>query len=66
MRNLKYDLVIIYIRGYEFFTVSVPWCQFFRLLYRTVFLSITVRSVKRTEPLILTVRFLEFDRPGKV
>ena len=26
------------------------------------FFSLTVRSVKRTEPLILTVRFLVFDR----
>ena len=43
-------LDILYSRGAEFVTVSVP------------FFAITVRSVKRTEPSILTVRLLVFGR----
>jgi hypothetical protein len=40
--------------------MSVPHRYPFFLPYR--FLRITVKSAKRTEPLIVTVRFLVFDR----
>ena len=56
--------------------MSVPYRArtVFRFFYQTVFyrdrdrfrtaftVSLTVRNAKRTEPLILTVRFLVFDR----
>ena len=59
----------MYSRGSEFVTVSVPFSVLFTVPFFTTiatvtvpFFSLTVRSVKRTEPLILTVRFLVFDR----
>ena len=50
-------------------TVSVPFSVFFTVPFFTTiatvtvpFFSLTVGSTKRTEPLIVTVRFLAFDR----
>jgi hypothetical protein len=50
-------------------TVSVPFSVFFTVSFFTAiatvsvpFFSLTVGSAKRTEPLIVTVRFLVFDR----
>jgi hypothetical protein len=52
----------------EFVTVSVPFSVFFTVPFFTAiatvtvpFFILTVRSAKRTEPLILTVRILVFD-----
>ena len=62
--------MLYYSRGFEFVivsyrTVSVLFTVPFFTAIATgavPFFSLTVRSVKRTEPLILTVRFLVFDR----
>ena len=47
-----------YSRWSEFVIVSVPYS----VLFTIPFFSLTFRSVKHTEPLILTVRFLVFGR----
>ena len=61
----------MYNRGSEFVTatVSVPFSVFFTVPFFTAsatvtvpFFRLTVRSAKRTEPLIVTVRILVFDR----
>ena len=61
--------------GSEFVTatVSVPFSVFLTVLFFTAsatvavpFFCLTVICVKRTEPLIVTVRFLVFDREPKI
>ena len=70
-QSVKFDFSKPYTVGGQNLS-SCPYRTVFRFFYRAVFyrepavtvpfFSITVRSVKRTEPLIVTVRFLEFVR----